>query len=188
MHRACRPGGPLESMKWYDFALTNHDFLLAAMIICVDAMDAMGNIPSAPASAGYSLDGLDKFDAIKRSRSIWAEIIDYCKDAKRAVKILDGVIRKLTTKVEEERRQWEGQIKPPISVSATNPNVDLLRYEPYFTDQFGLGMPLVAGPPNGEDTLMQDGLLSSGGIIDSLGSNMNLPADFNWVSSDCPSS
>jgi len=175
-------------MKWYDFAVTNHDFLLAAMIICVDAMDAMGNIPSDLAAPGYSLDRLDKFDAIKRSRSIWAEIIDYCKDAKRAVKILDGVIRKLTTKVEEERQQWEAPTKPLISVSTTNPNVDLLRYERYFTNQFGLGMPLVAGTPNEEDTLMQGGLLSSGGIIDSLGSNMTLPADFNWVSSSCPSS
>ena len=34
MHRACRPGGPLVSMKWYHFAIFNHDFLLAAMIIC----------------------------------------------------------------------------------------------------------------------------------------------------------
>lgn len=39
MHEGCQPGGPLTEMKWYNFVITTHDFLLAAMVICLDVMN-----------------------------------------------------------------------------------------------------------------------------------------------------
>ena len=51
-----------------------------------------------------------------------------------------------------------------------------LRYSPYFTDQFGLGIPLIADSPSGVDVNMETDFL------DNLGSDLTIPGDFNWVS------
>jgi hypothetical protein len=179
MHRACRPGGPLTNMKWYHFAITNHDFLLAAMIICLDliSIERARREPE-PSTYDCIVPDIDKLSAIQRSRTIWSEVIDDCKDAKRAVSILSGVLGKLSTKAEE----MKNSAPEPISASATNPTADSLRFSPYFTDQFGIGIPLVADPPNGVDTVMHDNMPSSEGILDTLGSDwQTLPADFDWV-------
>jgi hypothetical protein len=171
MHQAAQPGGSLMTMRWWDFSLTNHDFLLAAMIICLDLMSEQAIDPRTrlPICAIHES---EKLNAILRSRAIWAEVVDKCRDAKRAVSVLTSVINKLSVKMEEKRKM--ARMGPPLSASATNTDVDSLRYSPYFTDQFGLGMPSMAEQPVFNDTLMHDNLLDSAGL--------NVPADFNWVS------
>ena len=181
MHQACRPGGPLTNMKWHHFAITNHDFLLAAMIVCLDIMSMeKARRESQPPAYDCMVSDIDKVDAIQRSRIIWSEVVDDCKDAKRAVSILTGVLDKLAMKTEEMKKSSPAA---PISASATNPTADSLRFSPYFADQFGLGIPLIADPPNGADTVMPDSLPSSERILDTLGSDWQmLPANFDWVS------
>jgi len=176
MHRAARPGGILQTIKWYHFPITNHDFLLAAMLVCLDLMSIYrrGNnadIPECiiPESA--------KFQTIQRSRAIWAEVMDDCRDARRAVGILTSVLNKLSLYQEEQERTANAALtKDSLSASATNPNVDSLRYSPYFTDQFGLGIPLIAGLSDRVDDNMETDFL------DTLGSDLTVPGDFNWVS------
>lgn len=173
----------VSSLKKFQFkgclSLTFVDFLLAAMILSLDILSidqchqvSLSNFPPEA----------EKHDAIKRSRSIWTEVLDHCKDARRAVNLLDKILRKVSLQVEQRKASFENSMKPPLSASVTNPNADTLRYSPYFTDQFGLGIPLIGILNSGVDTLMQDGLLTSGGIIDALGSDLNLPANFDWVS------
>ncbi|EME88917.1 uncharacterized protein MYCFIDRAFT_10996, partial [Pseudocercospora fijiensis CIRAD86] len=36
LHRESQPGGRLRSVKWYISSMTTHDFLLAAMLVCLD--------------------------------------------------------------------------------------------------------------------------------------------------------
>jgi hypothetical protein len=175
MHRAAQPGMILQKMKWYHFSITNHDFLLAAMILCLDLMRIFqtGERPKAPE---FLIPEAEKLQAIQRSRTIWTEVIDDCRDARRAVSILTSVLNKLSLKKEDQKRIVNvPEPKDPLSASATNPNMDSLRYSPYFTDQFGLGVPLIAGQPTGVDTYMEDDFL------DTLGSDLNIPGDFNWV-------
>lgn len=95
MHRASQPGGPLSRMKWYHFGITNHDFLLATMILCLDLV-MMTREPDLGNRCIIS--AFEKLDCIKRSRSIWAEIVDDCADARRAVNILDTLIRKFSVR------------------------------------------------------------------------------------------
>ncbi|KUJ18078.1 uncharacterized protein LY89DRAFT_781173 [Mollisia scopiformis] len=171
MHQASKPGGCLGKFKWYNFSITNNDFLLAAMILCLDLMSIRGTAgrPDVPECI---INEIDKLNAIKRSRDIWQEIIDDCPDARRAVKVLTGVLAKLSTK------KWEDLIPsansdtnstPAVSASAQNPNVDSLRYSPYFTDQFGLGCCLRDQP----DTVMGES------FIDTMSTDLST-ADFNW--------
>jgi Fungal specific transcription factor domain len=176
MHHAAQPGGLLEKMKWYHFPITNHDFLLAAMILCLDIMSSIqrGDRPPIP---GCFVTEAEKLQAIQRSRAIWAEVIDDCRDARRAVSILTSVLNKLSASREEQRVTANHlETKDILSASATNPNVDSLRYSPYFTDQFGLGIPLIASQPTGVDVNMETDFL------DTLGSDLTAPGDFNWVS------
>jgi hypothetical protein len=137
------------------------------MILCLDIMRGTHEclIPET-----------DKLQAIQRSRAIWAEVVDDCRDAKRAVSILTSVLKKLSsTKEEHMKSDPIPETKEALSASATNPSVDTLRYSPYFTDQFGLGMPFIASQPTDVDTHMGDDFL------DTLGSDLNMPGDFNWV-------
>jgi hypothetical protein len=175
MHRAAQPGGLLQTMKWYHFPITNHDFLLAAMILCLDLMSIIrrGDRPDVP---DCFITESTKFQAIQKSRAIWAEIVDDCRDARRAVSILTSVLNKLSATKEEQKRVANApETKEILSASATNPNVDSLRYSPYFTDQFGLGIPLIAGQPTGVNVNME------ADFLDTLGSDLTIPGDFNWV-------
>lgn len=72
----------------------------------------------------------------------------------------------------------------PITGSAPQPdaNVSQMRYSPYSTDEFRQNLPSIADPSVGDDTLMQNGLFSSEGIIDSMTSGISMPDDFDWVS------
>jgi len=175
MHRAAQPGGLLETLKWYHFPITNHDFLLAAMILCLDLMSILQR--DGPYVSEWFTSETEKFQAIQRSRAIWAEVIDDCRDARRAVSILTSVLNKLSTAKEEQTRTANtSETKDVLSASATNPNVDSLRYSPYFTDQFGLGIPLIGGQPAEADFHME------GDFLETLGSDLTVPGDFNWVS------
>jgi len=109
--------------------------------------------------------------------------VDDCKDAERAVKILTVLLNKVTAKMqkrEEEKATTNiTQINALISSTPTKPTVDSLRHSPYFTDQFGLCAQLTVEHQqhSADDTLMRDDLL------DTIGSDLTVPADFNWVSS-----
>lgn len=81
------------------------------------------------------------------------------------------------------KRSFEAHSGYPILEAETGPNAEMLPYSPYFTDQFGLGTASLAAPSVEGDGFMQDGLFSPGGIIDSVGSGVTLPTDFDWVSS-----
>ncbi|KAE9375537.1 hypothetical protein N431DRAFT_332569 [Stipitochalara longipes BDJ] len=178
MHRASQPGGILEKFKWYHFSITNHDFLLAAMILCLDIMSIVQR-GDRPDILEWFVTESEKLQAIEGSRAIWAETIEDCRDAKRAVSILTSVLNKLSAKKEEQKKKTSNisETQNNLSASATNPNVDSLRYSPYFTDQFGLGIPLIAGSLAGVDVNMETDFL------DTLGSDLTAPGDFNWVSS-----
>ena len=180
MHRAAQPGGLLQNMKWHHFPITNHDFLLAAMILCLDlkSIAQRGDKNDIP---DCLIPESDKIQAIRNSRATWAQVVDDCRDARRAVNILTSVLNKLSSHREEQKRAVNAlETKDVLSASCTNPNVDSLRYSPYFTDQFGLGIPLLADQPTGVDTNMETDFL------DTLGSDFTMPEGFNWVRIQIP--
>ncbi|KAG4436745.1 hypothetical protein IFR05_007763 [Cadophora sp. M221] len=178
MHQASAPGGCMSKMKWYHFSITNHDFLLAAMIICLDLMSV--EVPECVMPAEQ------KLDAIRKSRAIWVEIVDDCRDAKRAVKVLTAVLEKLSKKftyhATATSRSSASQALALNTTSAafepanqTNQNVDSLRYNAYFTEHVGLGMPsLSEESPSNSDSLMQDNFL------DVFSADLTMPSDFDW--------
>jgi hypothetical protein len=183
MHRACQPGGPLVTMKWYHFAITNHDLLLAVMILCLDLMMSNQIDTINPISRQFCVNTENaKLNRIKQSRAIWAEVVEDSKDAKRAVHILTSVLNKLNPTIDAKKAFDAKNDQATMPTPVTNFNPELLSSNPYFANQFSLGIPPVVEPPLEYDTIMQDGLFTSGGLLDTLGTDVNLPTDFDWVS------
>ena len=171
MHQACRPGGILSSMKWYQFAIMNHDFLLAAVIICLDLM-MINQVKDSPLATAPETQR--KIDSIKMSKSIWAEVVHCCRDAKRAVTILTNAIDKIPDAA------GETSLKTP----ATNGGLHSAQFNTTTTIKPELATPVLAIPNDGYDTIMQEELISSEVLFDNLVSDPSLTTNFDWVSSE----
>ena len=116
MHEAAQPGGVLSSSRWWEYSLTNHDFLVAAMMICLDIMKKNSN-DNVFTLAQSRMPTIQKLNMVIKSRSIWSEVVDQSKDAKRAVSVLTAVIQKCMAKLEETKKE-DHRMDTPISQSA----------------------------------------------------------------------
>jgi hypothetical protein len=129
---------------------------------------------------------IEKFKAIQRSRAIWAEVIDDCKDAKRAVGVLDAVLRKLSVK-EETNFPANPSLQPPtelpnIAAPGSIFDAESLKYSPYFVGEYSLGIPYVSGTSIDRlDTYMQDIPFAATELVDSFPRDIHLPDNFDWV-------
>lgn len=171
MHHACRAGGILSDLKWYHFAIINHDFLLSAVIICLDLM-----MISRKKDAQLTTDPetREKINAIMRSRSIWEEVVGNCRDAKRAVTILSNAINKLPDVGDETSLS---------STPITRPDLTPANVEYTIAIKPEVSTPVSAIPNDGYDTIIQEDLPSSEVFFDNLVSDPNLTTNFDWVSS-----
>jgi hypothetical protein len=158
LHRACEPHGPLSSMKWFQFTIFNHDFLLAAMILSLDIMHMRRGTESSVSECGMTEN--EKMDLLTGSRELWANVVDECRDARRSVRILDAVIKKVNDQITPKkamdiRTLTTSTYPPPTSFAgpAVDPILD--------TQGYGIGT--------------QDQL------SDVLGSDLSIPKNFNWV-------
>lgn len=72
IYTASQPGGQLESVKWYMASISTHDFLLAAMIICLDLSQQLSNSASqSPSVALCPPPRAAMMDALEKSQKIW---------------------------------------------------------------------------------------------------------------------
>ncbi|OTA70457.1 hypothetical protein K449DRAFT_393455 [Hypoxylon sp. EC38] len=82
-----RPGGRIYEDKYMLSALTLHDFLIAAMILCLDLTE---NLPSSPA------DRSRKLKALGTSYKMWSERKHTSKDAAHATRVVGAILRKVS--------------------------------------------------------------------------------------------
>ena len=90
VHQSSQLGGRLYKDRWMVSSLTAHDFLLAAMIVCLDLSVLMRT-----ASAKRDEDLGKKLDALRTSHRIWAFASSFSKDANTAVQVLALMIQKI---------------------------------------------------------------------------------------------
>jgi len=107
----CQPGASLSSLAWsFTTSLTTHDFLLAAMVVCLD----MYHTAQAEASGRTSGEGyiwaLEKrevmYAAIERTVQIWSTLRDQSLEAYKASTILRVMLEKLRDH-QELRQQFQ---------------------------------------------------------------------------------
>lgn len=173
MHHASYPEGPLSGLKWYQFAIINHDFLLAAVIICLDLTMINRQKGDLSATAAKTL---EKINAIKRAKSIWEEIIHCCRDARRPVVILTNALNKFS----------DANMESSLSTPRANPVRQPVQFNHTSVVKPETSTAIMDVPTNEHDTIMQEEFICSGTFFDSLVSEQNQTTNFDWVSPDLP--
>ncbi|KAI9172634.1 Fusarisetin A cluster transcription factor fsa6 [Paramyrothecium foliicola] len=96
LHTASQPGGRLYEDRWMILALPAHDFLMAAMVICLDLSVRM-RTSKGSLSGNQDLQDLvgREYRALQTSQRIWAGNSGTSPDAQIAASALDLMIRKV---------------------------------------------------------------------------------------------
>ncbi len=147
LHYECRPGGRLHSMERAATSLTTHDFLLAAMIVCLELYYGWQE-----ESANKSADDLytwglerrsDMVSALEASNSIWKEQRDQSMEAYKA----SGVLTVMLAKLQRPRKNHRQVQQPSFAFPNMKKNMDripalgtLEEEQPEHTAAMTLGM------------------------------------------------
>lgn len=99
LHQASQPGGRLYDDRWMVSSLTMHDFLLAAMVICLDLSVRLRR-PSNALAPGKDDDTLTgrEYRALQTSQGIWAANSPNSPEARLAALALGLMIQKVAEK------------------------------------------------------------------------------------------
>jgi hypothetical protein len=93
---AAREGGPLSKVRFYLSSLNAHDFLLSAMILCME-LDLISKAAS-PAAAGPNFDQVDEMrDLIQTSYNIYKSPSRDFAQTDKAVKAMEVILNKVGT-------------------------------------------------------------------------------------------
>jgi hypothetical protein len=86
---ACQPGGQLNKVWWYMSSLNTYDFLLAAMVLCLELHHLQGIDSTSPQST-------EILAILENTHSIWANHHNRYKGVARGAEILRAMINKST--------------------------------------------------------------------------------------------
>ncbi|KAI9790179.1 MAG: hypothetical protein M1816_005379 [Peltula sp. TS41687] len=99
LHQETLPQGRLRPVRWFVPSPTSHDFLLAAMIVCLDldqgAEAQTTGLGSKDVSNGELERRTEMLQALEKSNAIWQELQDQSMEAYKANKTLTVMLRKL---------------------------------------------------------------------------------------------
>lgn len=104
LHRESQPGGRLQSVKWYVSTLTTTDFLIAAMIVCLELHHSVesernghrGSTASSPSTSALAEDRkAEMLDALRHTKAIWDSLRDRSVDAWKASNSIKIMLEKL---------------------------------------------------------------------------------------------
>ncbi|KAH8593273.1 fungal-specific transcription factor domain-containing protein [Bisporella sp. PMI_857] len=100
LHREAEPGGRMRTMKWYISSLTKQDYLLAAMIVCLDLhCDSVSEACADPSKYNrYFWTPAEReamLKAIETSYELWNESAESSVEAYKASNILSVLLKKL---------------------------------------------------------------------------------------------
>ena len=125
LHYESRPGRRLHGMKIFTSSLTAHDFLLAAMILCLDLYyGAESDVPERSSADMYTW-GLerrnDMIRALETSAEIWAETKDQSMEAYKASELIFVMLTKLKAPKNQGVRQPQSPFPfPGMGMGGTN--------------------------------------------------------------------
>ncbi|KAK1761707.1 hypothetical protein QBC33DRAFT_614721 [Phialemonium atrogriseum] len=118
IHHASRPGGRLCEDKWMVSSLTAHDFLLAAMVVCLGLSVRMRS--AAEREPGFG--GTREYRALQTSRQIWGAESTNSPDARIAALALGLMIDKVT----EHNDPPSPQVPPAVSADFELPYAETM--------------------------------------------------------------
>lgn len=97
IYHETQPGGQLHRDRWFVTSLTSHDFLLAAMILCLELSSKTGQDSSSnvhPSSDSLRFEGRHELlRALETSYSIWMAFNEVSPEARKASKVLEAMLQ-----------------------------------------------------------------------------------------------
>jgi hypothetical protein len=114
-HQASQPGGRLYDDRWMVSSLTMHDFLLAAMVICLHLSVRLRRW-SSPSATGKDDEALvaREYFALQTSQKIWESNSVISPEARIAALALSLMVQKVAEKDANHIHRPESPIKDPI--------------------------------------------------------------------------
>jgi hypothetical protein len=96
LHKACEPGGRLQENRTMVLALPNHDYLLAAMVLCLD-LSVRSRLDRENPGLERDIEQLDReLQALKTSQQVWTANDSAAPETRVASMAIDVMVRKLT--------------------------------------------------------------------------------------------
>ncbi|KAF2232309.1 hypothetical protein EV356DRAFT_517607 [Viridothelium virens] len=121
------PGGRLRSVKWFVSSLTTHDFLIAAMIVCLDLYITAESARLGRATVDMDIYSQERresmFAALEQSYSIWESLKDHSVEAFKAATILRVMLDKLETCKQLRPMEQGFPAGFPMNANLDDPNV-----------------------------------------------------------------
>ena len=103
------PDGLLSS-SWKFFSLMSHDFLLAAMIVCLDLDQTLLRLCPDYTADEDMREKKKRFELLESSYRIWTESLDHSPEAKKAAEVLKIMLERVERKKGEIHGVVNGQI------------------------------------------------------------------------------
>lgn len=141
LHRESQPGGRMRSMKWFISSLTKSDYLLGAMIVCLDlyydsVVEAMPEQPATHDPYFWTPEQrADMVQALETSNSIWSESVETSLEAYKASQILRIMLDKLKNPTGPKQQRTE-----PRTTAEAFAAVDESNLAPEHSAAMSLGM------------------------------------------------
>ena len=118
LHGACQPGGLFHEHRWMLSSLSCHDFLLAAMIICLDLHES--HKQSTTSSTKDLETQVKKYDALRHCYGIWLSRCEFSRDARRASSVLEIMLSKVPRPNVLAKRHEETSRKTQIQTNRSS--------------------------------------------------------------------
>lgn len=206
LHRESQIGGRMRSVRWFINSLTKHDYLLGAMIVCLDLhYDSLAEPYNVDKFFWTSAQRKNMYDALQTSQSIWALSAETSMEAYKASRILGIMLEKLQQ--EKSSSKFEPQTtkeafaafddnQPEHSAAMTLGMLSSGGLTPNTAAMFANTITLTPGGKNidmMDTTQMSTGMTPNyidssvpmGGMfgdVNGLPGMMDMPSNLNWVS------
>lgn len=124
---ACQPGGQLHKVWWYMSSLTTYDFLLAAMVVCLE-LNHIRVEEMAPDFKGPPCPFVpEMIRLLKNTLNIWSNYPNRLSESTRAAEVLEAMLKKLERPIHSEKsptgneaRETHGSVLSDPEVSYEN--------------------------------------------------------------------
>jgi len=176
LHAESQPGGRLRSVKWYISSVTTHDFLLAAMLVCLDLYhnaeaDRKARRAGSPKSIGsteiYPNDRRDEMlRAVEHCITIWESLREQSMEAYKASIALRVMVEKLKNHQAQQQQYSQASVQATMVPNHVAMNAAFARNGPHFGifPNGSLGDMNTDDLPPEQSAAMTLGMLSSGGL------------------------
>ena len=110
LHQESQPGGRMRTMKWFISSLTKADYLLGAMIVCLDLHYDSVSESMTERPPNYDMyfwtpaQRADMLQALETSQRLWKESAETSMEAYKAYNIIGVMLDKLRSSQKEQQK------------------------------------------------------------------------------------